>query len=129
MGKTRVQKYGGQILDIVDSYCKKQGIKQQGESKEDKISTREITFKLFKEGVSVKEISKERNLTQGTIESHLVSFVASGDIDVLDLIPLKRYNQIVKSIENTEFKSLTDLKERVGKPYTYMELRMVLKSL
>ena len=33
MGKIRVQKYGGKILDAVSSYCKKQGIKQTATGK------------------------------------------------------------------------------------------------
>ena len=62
MGKIRVQKYGGRILDAVNFYCKEQGIKQQSKEKEkeDKIPTREVSFKLFKQGLSVKEISKEK---------------------------------------------------------------------
>ena len=129
MGKIRVQKYGGRILDAVSSYCKEQGIKQEEQSKKDKIPTREVTFKLFKEGVSAKEIASKRGLTVNTIESHLASFIETGDIDVLELIPLKKYNKIVKAIESVTFKSLTDLKEKVAMDYSYMELRMVLKSL
>ncbi|MCT4699376.1 helix-turn-helix domain-containing protein [Tenacibaculum haliotis] len=129
MGKIRVQKYGGRILDAVSSYCKEHGIKQEEQSKKDKIPTREVTFKLFKEGVSAKDIASKRGLTVNTIESHLASFIETGDIDVLELIPLKKYNKIVKAIESVTFKSLTDLKEKVAMDYSYMELRMVLKSL
>lgn len=131
MGKIRVQKYGGRILDIITLYCKEQEVKGQpkGKTKKEKIPTRETTLRLFKQGLSAKEISKERNLSQGTIESHLASYIPTGDIDALEIIPLKRYKKIVDSIENIEFKSLTDLKEKVDKSYTYMELRIVLMSL
>ncbi|OCK43825.1 helicase [Tenacibaculum soleae] len=130
MGKIRVQKYGGRILDTISNYIKKQGINDTKKVvKEDKIPTRQITFNLFKEGFSAKEIASKRGLTINTIESHLASFIPEGDIDVLEIIPLKRYNKIVKAVENIEFKSLTDLKEKVAKDYSYMELRMVLMSL
>ena len=130
MGKIRVQKYGGRILDTISNYIKKQGINDTEKVvKKDKIPTRQITFNLFKEGFSAKEIASKRGLTINTIESHLASFIPEGDIDVLEIIPLKRYNKIVKAVENIEFKSLTDLKEKVAKDYSYMELRMVLMSL
>ncbi|WP_271406346.1 helix-turn-helix domain-containing protein [Tenacibaculum soleae] len=130
MGKIRVQKYGGRILDTISDYCKKHGINDTEKVvKKDKIPTRQITFNLFKEGFSVKEIANKRGLTINTIESHLASFIPEGDIDVLEIIPLKRYNKIVKSVENVEFESLTDLKEKVAKDYSFMELRMVLMSL
>jgi hypothetical protein len=38
------------------------------------------------------------------------------------------YKKIIKAIENTEFKNLTELKEKVDKSFTFMELRMVLFS-
>ena len=84
---------------------------------------------MFKSGLSVKEIAKERSLTSGTVESHLASFIPSGEVDILELIPLKKYKKLIKSIEETEFKNLTELKEKVDKSYTFMELRMVLLSM
>ncbi|MCL7764068.1 helix-turn-helix domain-containing protein [Polaribacter sp. Z014] len=130
MGKTRVSKYGVQILEAIEDYCKKNGINKLNEQKkEDKKPTKQITFELFKSGLSIKEIAKERSLTSGTIESHLASYIPSGDIDILELIDIKRYKKIVNAIEDTEFKSLTDLKEKVDKSFSFMELRMVLMSM
>ena len=93
-----------------------------------KKSTKQFSFELFKKGMSIKEIAKERKLTFGTVESHLASFIPSGDIDVLELIPIKKYQKIVEAIDSVEFKNLTDLKQRVDSSFTYMELRMVLMS-
>jgi len=59
----------------------------------------------------------------------LASYIPSGEIDVLELIALKRYNKIIKAIEETTFKNLTELKEKVDKSFTFMELRMVLLSM
>jgi len=130
MGKIRVQKYGEEILDLITHYCKENGINHLNQQKkEDKKPTKQISFELFKSGLSVKEIAKERSLTPGTVESHLASFIPSGEIDVLELIELKRYKKIVNAIEKTEFKNLTDLKEKVDKSFTYMELRMVLLTI
>jgi hypothetical protein len=130
MGKIRVKKYGEEILELIALYCKENGINKFNEQKkEDKKSTKQISFELFKKGLSVKEIAKERSLTAGTIESHLASYIPSGEIDVLELIPLKRYQKMIKEIEAVEYKNLTHLKENVDKSYSFMELRMVLLSL
>ena len=130
MGKIRVNKYGLQILETIEAYCKENGINKLNEQKkEDKKSTKQITFELFKSGLSVKEIAKERSLTTGTIESHLASFIPSGDVDILELIDIKRYKKLINAIENTKFKSLTELKEKVDKSFSFMELRMVLLSM
>ncbi|MBE7629794.1 helix-turn-helix domain-containing protein [Tenacibaculum piscium] len=139
MGKIRVQKYGGQILDAVDFYCKKQGLKQHiklgvnkvaVKKKEVKIPTREITYNFFKEGMSAKEIAKKRGLTLNTIETHLMSYISSGEIDVLDLMPVKKYKELVEIIEETDFKSLSELKKKIEKnKFSFSELKMVLFSL
>jgi ribonuclease D len=131
MGKTRVSKYGEEILETIEEYCKINGINKFNEQKkEDKKSTKQISFELFKSGLSIKEIAKERSLTKGTIENHLANFIPSGDIDVLELMDLKRYKKIRNEIEEAgEVKGLTALKEKVDVSFTYMELKMVLMSM
>ena len=95
----------------------------------DKKPTKQVSFELFKSGLSVKEIATERNLTPGTIEGHLANFIPTGEIDVLELIELKRYKKIVKAIEITDYKTLTELKEKIDKTFTFMEIRMVLLAI
>jgi len=131
MGKTRVSKYGEEILEAIEVYCKDNGINRLNEQKkEDKKPTKQISFELFKAGLPIKEIAKERSLTAGTIENHLANYITSGDIDVLELIELKRYKNIRNQIEAAgEVKGLTALKEKVDGSITYMELKMVLMSL
>jgi hypothetical protein len=131
MGKTRVSKYSEAILEAIDSYCKDNGINKLNEQKkEDKKPTKQVSYELFKSGLSVKDIAKERSLTSGTIENHLANYITSGDIDVLELIELKRYKKIRNEIEAAgEVKGLTALKEKVDVNITYMELKMVLMSM
>jgi len=130
MGKVRVKKYGEEILEIIEQYCSENGINSYNEQKkEDKKNTKQITFELFKAGFSPKEIAKERKLTLNTIQSHLMTFIPLGEVDILELIPLKKYKKIISQIEEVEFKNLTELKEKVDKSFTYMELRMVLLSM
>ena len=131
MGKTRVTRYGEAVLEAIDSYCKDNGINKLNEQKkEDKKPTKQISYELFKSGLSVKDIAKERGLTSGTIENHLANYITSGDINVLELIELKRYNKVRNEIESAgEVKGLTALKEKVDVGITYMELKMVLMSM
>jgi hypothetical protein len=134
MGKIRVEKYGEEILEVINEYCEENGINHQKaiskkSQKEPKKSTKQISLELFRAGMSVKEIAKERNFTTSTIESHLASFIASGEVDILELISIEKYKKLTKVIEETEFKNLTELKEKVDNSFTYAELRMVLMTL
>lgn len=130
MGKIRVQNYGDEILEIIERYCEENGIDSCKEQKKEfKKPTKQISLELFKQGLSIEEIAKERKLKKSTIESHLASYIPSGDVDILELIPLRRYKKLVAQIESVEFKNLTELKEKVDSDFTYMELRMVMLSM
>mmetsp|Transcript_32957 Transcript_32957/g.47729 ORF Transcript_32957/g.47729 Transcript_32957/m.47729 type:complete len:801 (-) Transcript_32957:191-2593(-) len=131
MGKIRVRKYGEEIIEVVESYCKEKGLEDTSEPlvEVEKKPSHQISLELFKQGFSIKEIAKERSLTQTTIESHLAKYIPSGDIDILELIPLKRYQKLVKEIESIEFSGLKDLKTALDDSYSYMEIKMTLSSL
>jgi len=130
MGKIRVKKYGDEILELIEGYCKENGINHLNQQKkEDKKPTKQITFELFKSGLSVKEIATERSLTITTIEGHLSSYITTGDVNILELIPEKKYKKLQKEIEETEFKSLTDLKEKITKSYSFSEIKMALLAI
>ena len=131
MGKIRVRKYGEEIIEVIEWYCKEKGLEDKNEPvvEVEKKPSHQISLELFKQGLSIKEISKERNLTQSTIESHLAKYIPSGDIDILELIPLKRYQKLVKDIESIEFSGLKELKTSLDDSYSYMEIKMVLSSL
>ena len=131
MGKVRVSKYGEEIQEAIEEYCKENGINKFNEQKkEDKKPTKQISFELFKSGLNIKEIAKERSLTEGTVENHLANYIPTGDIDVLELMELKRYKKILNEIEQAgEVKGLTALKEKVDRSFSYMELKMVLMSM
>lgn len=66
-------------------------VKQAKEKKED---TKVTTFKLYKQGMSVKEIAKERDLNQQTIVRHLAHYVAKGMISVDELVPAAKSDAI-----------------------------------
>lgn len=131
MGKIRVRKYGEEIIEVIKSYCKEKGLEDHSEPivEVEKKPSHQISLELFKQGFSIQEIAKERSLTQTTIESHLAKYIPSGDINILELIPLKRYQKLVKEIESTEFSNLKELKTILDDSYSYMEIKMTLSSL
>ena len=116
-------------MRFMPSFSQKNNTNNQQKT-EDKKNTKQITFELFKAGLSIKEIAKERSLTQGTIENHLANYITTGDVDVLELIDLKRYQKIRNQIDAAgEVKGLKALKEKVDDDITYMELKMVLMAM
>ena len=137
MGKTRIKKYGSEILKIIVDYCDENDIEATNstpifedlKSKKQKGYTNKTSLKLFKSGKSVLEIAKERDLTTNTIAGHLASFIPSGEIKVTDLISEEIYNELKKIIPEKQFESLSDLKNQLDDKYSYGEIRLVLEDL
>ena len=132
MGKTRVQKYGDEILGIVRFYCIENNEtppqKFQAE-KPPKENARDISFKMFKAGKSIQEIAEERGLVTSTIESHIATLILDGKLKLDEIMEKERSKKLKKSIQNIEFGNLTELKNKLDDEYSYSEIRMVLNDI
>ncbi|HFS67145.1 MAG TPA: helicase [Flavobacteriia bacterium] len=139
-GKIRIAKYSEEILDIINAYRIENKLDKKFEidfevsqaplkTKKKKINTKDITLQLFKEGKSIAEIAKERNLTINTIQNHLLHFLASEQVKVTDFMTKNKFEELSKIINKTEFDGLSDLKSKINSAYTYFELKLVLESI
>lgn len=129
MGKIRVNKYGDEILEIINDYAKANNLKSQIEIVEiekDKRNTKDITFDLYKEGLNTEEIAAKRGLVIGTIEGHLSHFVTQGDIEITELFSGKKLEKAKRIINATGLDNLSKVKEVVEDEYTWGELRMIV---
>ena len=129
MGKIRVQKYGDEILEVIKAYCNDKDIAAKedipAKRKPKKGETNKISYGLFKEGLTISEIADKRDLVESTIESHLAKFVASGELEITDIIPREKYMELKKIMETLKYDSLSELKSKIDNKFTFSELRMV----
>jgi len=133
MGKVRVKKYGEDILDIIKEYTGNRSIELKDDEAEKpktkKENTKEVSLKLFKSGLSIFEIAKERGFVSTTIEGHLAHFIPTGEVKITDIMPKKKYLELKKVMKSKTFESLTDIKNQIDDKFTYSEIRLVAKEL
>lgn len=140
-GKAKVDKYGDQILSLVENYCTNYNLQtnitakaanpkrvRKEKSTEVKADTKAVSFNLFKDGRSVAEIAKERNLSIGTIETHLAWYVGSGEIDINMMVSIEKQLLINSAIKTHGSQSHKILKENLPENISYGEIRLVLAS-
>ena len=107
--------------------ARKSATKPQKEKKED---TKVTSFKLYKQGKTVKEIAKERDLNQQTIVRHLAHYVAKGMISVDDLVPSGRADAIRDIVsELGSIKSLSAIKDACPSDVTYQDIVLVIAGM
>jgi len=92
-------------------------------------NTHRISLQLYKDGIPVAEIATRRGLTATTVESHLASFIPTGEIDVKELVPEHKIAPILAAIRETGGSTLGPLKSRLGNDYSFGEIRAVLSHL
>lgn len=107
-----------------------ESIEPEKKSKPQKGDSKKITLSLFNEGMNIKQIATERNLSTTTIENHLADFILSGEIAVEQLIPESKLSYMIPVIQKQNAStSLSALKELLPKECTYMDIKAVLNHL
>jgi hypothetical protein len=132
-GKVKIQQFGEDVLEIIDSYCERAGIDRDTTEivelkpkKEPKKDTKLISYELYRQGKTIKEIASERGFVESTIFGHLTHFVSTGEIEVSEIMDKQRFDEMLEFVRSQNTESLTDLVEASQHKYTYNEFRLVL---
>ncbi|MBK0381673.1 AAA family ATPase [Pedobacter sp. SD-b] len=134
IGKVKIKQYGNEILTMVSDYCDKKELSRTPfqkliDVKKDKTDTKTITYNLFIEGKSIKEIAEIRALTVGTIEGHLGHFITTQDLVPKDFMDADKVDLIAKFIEENNPKGTNDVKVALPDDISYNEIRAVMNYL
>ena len=142
-GKVKAEKYGDEILETVEGFCERYHLEtnmhelpskttkektQREKNAITKIDTKTISFNLYKEGKTIPEIATERNLTVGTIETHLIPFIGAGEIEINELVPAKKQQSILDAAAIHGTLSHKTLIENLPADISYGEIKMVLAA-
>jgi len=138
-GKIKADAYGQQFLELIQQYCKENNLtsrivekipkrqrKEKADSQKSKIDTKAETYKLYRQGISIGDIAKSRNLAVQTIEGHLAYYVQRGDINIEELINADKLLLIGTAIQDFKGGSITPIKEKLGSNIGFGEIRLAI---
>lgn len=136
LGAKKVKKYGSQILGMIEEYIQSKGIGKtvddsplEVKKKEPKPKSNSISFEMFQSGKTIQQIAAERGMVVGTIESHLLQYVANGVIPVEKLVSVDKIDRITEFFSKAGDFSLGPAKATLGDDIGWGELRFVIKHL
>lgn len=89
-------------------------------------NTEKITYEYYKNGYSIEEIAEERDLVESTIYGHISSLILNKLIDLNEIVGNYKKEKILNVIENEDFETLIELKEKLGQLISYGEIKCVL---
>lgn len=89
--------------------------------------TAEVSYRMFKSGMSVVDIAKERNLVPTTIYSHLARYVSQGVLRADEVVDEKKLNLIRRIIKGLgEVNNLNDIKQLCPSDVSYCDIRIAI---
>lgn len=100
--------------------------KKPNEPKVPKTPTREISYNLYKQGMTLEQIAAERGFVKDTIAGHLASYVKEGKIGLRALISSaheKKIRDFMKA--HPELEHFSEIKEALGAGIDYYEIKLV----
>ncbi|WP_320052853.1 helix-turn-helix domain-containing protein [uncultured Acetobacteroides sp.] len=137
-GDKKLKQFGAEVIDIIADYCEDNGMayeklyeieysvtNDKKQKNAEKVDTKRVSLELFKEGLSVEQIASKRGIVVSTVEGHLSHFVASGELDIYQIISSDKVGKILNYFENHTEQGLSDAKNMIGADCSYSEIRMV----
>jgi ATP-dependent DNA helicase RecQ len=139
-GEIKIERYGRQFWTMVADYCTERRLgsrihlkapkRVRGErSPERDNETKQQTFDLFKQGLTIGTIASMRGLSSSTIEGHLAFYVQQGKLKIDQLMDPAKARPIQKAIERIGGNSLSPIKGTLGEIYSFGEIKIVMAHL
>lgn len=141
-GEAKVEAFGHLFLKLIKEYMSEHNLetrmeemrsgktkkpKKEQESKPKKLNTKEQTYLLYRQGLSMEEIAKQRGFTVSTVQAHLIPYIASGEIMIDDLVSKKKQALILKALEQFNYEEgLNPIKSKLPEDISFNEIRYVM---
>lgn len=103
--------------------------KKKEKSKEPKKATTEETYELWLQNNSIQEIASLRKLTPQTISGHLAKLIEAEKIQLTDVLPDDKIQELSEAFSGYTEASLIPLKDKYGDKFSWDELKMFKASI
>lgn len=135
VGESKFEKYGEQFIDAIMGFMADNGImlpssqatKPKAGKKNVSIPSYLITYELFLEGRSLKEISKIRDLNLQTVEDHIIQYgYEKQNVDWSAIITLEEEKQVLSVINEVGVEKLKPIKDLLPAEISYFIIKAVI---
>ena len=135
VGETKYAKYGQSFIEAITKYVGENQIDANSRLTSVKIEqqtqpdepSHHITYRLFQEGKKIEEIAKERQLSNITIQNHIIRCVSEGmPIDWETIFDEETENRVLQIVENMDDLTLKPIWEALDGNVDYFVIKAVL---
>ncbi|WP_333870395.1 DNA helicase RecQ [Desulforamulus putei] len=134
VGQAKFERYGQEFIEVILKYAGQNSISTQtvqtraGEyAKEKEPPSHVVTWQLFRQGYSVQEIARKRNLKPATVQDHLVRCGLEGyQVNWDTMIPKQYETLILEKIKELGAERLKPIKDALPEEVDYLAIKAVL---
>ena len=137
VGEMKFEKYGESFMSVIEKYMIENNIEKSKSKptimslvanvKEEKIKSHIVTYNMYLEGKSIKEIAVQREIGVSTVENHLGECYLEGlEINLDVFIPTGKEEIILDAIKSLGAITLKPIKEALPQEISYAAIKAVL---
>ncbi|WP_088229247.1 DNA helicase RecQ [Bacillus cereus] len=137
IGEHKLVKYGSHFLQAVQHFIeenpnyaetiKTEVVSERKKSGKASANSHLETYEMYKQGIDLNEIAKERGLSRQTIENHLIrSFEDGMEVDWHSFVP-KEYEPLIETAVQNAEGGLKSIKEQLPGEVSYFMIRAYLQ--
>ncbi|MFE6705098.1 DNA helicase RecQ [Bacillus thuringiensis] len=137
IGEHKLVKYGSHFLQAVQHFIeenpnyaetiKTEVVSERKKSGKASANSHLETYEMYKQGIDLNEIAKERNLSRQTIENHLIRCFEDGmEVEWQSFVPSEYESLIETAVQNAEG-GLKSIKEQLPNEVSYFMIRAYLQ--
>ncbi|HDR7773593.1 TPA: DNA helicase RecQ [Bacillus paranthracis] len=137
IGEHKLVKYGSHFLQAVQHFIeenpnyaetiKTEVVTERKKSGKASANSHLETYEMYKQGINLDEIAKERGLSRQTIENHLIRCFEDGmEVDWNNFVPAE-YEQLIETAVQNADGGLKSIKEQLPNEVSYFMIRAYLQ--
>jgi len=137
IGEHKLVKYGSHFLQAVQHFIKEnpnyaetiktEVVSERKKSGKASANSHLETYEMYKQGIDLNEIAKERNLSRQTIENHLIRCYEDGmEVDWQSFVSAEYESLIETAVQNADG-GLKSIKEQLPNEVSYFMIRAYLQ--
>lgn len=131
VGKNKVQRYGREILEVIEQYCSRRGINATFQSElptlnrsEKANDVRYEAVSLFASGASIQEIAQKVSRAEGTVEGYVMLAIQKGIIESDTVLDYDEQDILVAYFLDHPEAVLKEVYEHYNGDFSYLQLRV-----
>lgn len=145
VGQVKYEKYGETFLESINDYVTKNNIEVKWTDKSEvrlqvkptnnltgkKVKTQDVTVNMIKEGKSIIEVAKEREITVSTVLGHIEKYINDENSEKVEfnlegIFTEKEEKEIMEATAELGADRLAPIKAKVSQKITYDAIRAVI---